>query len=180
MLADGLDLVRRVTGLPQPLARKWPVYVLMETDEPPDLPDDVDAAVDERLWDYRERHTEAISTLGVPHKLDVALPLSALASFLADLPAAVQPHRAFVFGHRAMGNLHVNVVGPADDDDTVDEAVLRLVASYGGSIAAEHGIGVAKVPWLSLTRSASELDLMRRVKQAFDPRGILNPGVLIP
>ena len=59
----------------------------------------------------------------------------------------------FVFGHLAMGNLHVNVVGPAPDDDTVDDAVLRLAAAHGGSIAAEHGIGVAKVRWLNLTRS---------------------------
>ena len=123
----------------------WPVYLLLETDEPPDLPDDVEAAVDPRLWAYRERHTEAISTLGVPHKLDVSLPLDRLRAFLTGLPEAVAPYDVFVFGHLAMGNLHVNVVGPAPDDDTVDETVLRLAAAHGGSIAAEHGIGVAKV-----------------------------------
>ncbi|MDQ1626177.1 MAG: hypothetical protein QOJ49_1675 [Actinomycetota bacterium] len=178
MLAAGVDLVRRVAGLPEPLSRRWPVYLLLETDEPPDLPEDADAAVDERLWAYRERHTEAIATLGVPHKLDVALPLTRVAEFLAALPAAVAPHDVHVFGHLAMGNLHVNVIGPALDDDTVDERVLRLAAGLGGSIAAEHGIGVAKTGWLGLTRGEAELDAMRRIKTALDPRGLLNPGVL--
>jgi FAD/FMN-containing dehydrogenase len=77
-----------------------------------------------------------------------------------------------------MGNLHVNVIGPALDDDTVDERVLRLAAGLGGSIAAEHGIGVAKTGWLGLTRGEAELDAMRRIKTALDPRGLLNPGVL--
>jgi FAD/FMN-containing dehydrogenase len=180
MLAAGVELVRRVAGLPQPLSRPWPVYLLIETDEPPDLRDDADAAVDPRLWAYRERHTEAISTLGVPHKLDVCLPLDRIGSFLDALPSAVAPYDAYVFGHLAMGNLHVNVLGPAPDDDRADEAVLRLAAGHGGSIAAEHGIGVAKVRWLELTRSAEEIDVMRRIKEALDPDGILNPGVLLP
>lgn len=180
MLAAGVELVRRVAGLPQPLPTAWPVYLLLETDEPPDLPDTVEAAVDPRLWAFRERHTEAISTLGVPHKLDVCLPLARLGAFLAGLPDAVAPYDVFVFGHLAMGNLHVNVVGPASDDDTVDEAVLRLAAGHGGSIAAEHGIGVAKVRWLPLTRSPAELDVMGRIKRAFDPEALLNPGVLLP
>jgi FAD/FMN-containing dehydrogenase len=58
--------------------------------------------------------------------------------------------------------------------------VLRLAASQGGSIAAEHGIGVAKVPWLGLTRSRAEIDVMTGIKRAFDPDGLLNPGVLLP
>ena len=63
-------------------------------------------------------------------------------------------------------------------DERVDEAVLELVAELGGSIGAEHGIGVAKARWLPLTRSGVELAAMRSVKRALDPRGILNPGVL--
>ena len=180
MLAAGIEVVRRVAGLAQPLPTAWPVYLLLETDEPPELPDTVEAAVDPRLWAYRERHTEAISTLGVPHKMDVCLPLDRLRAFLTGLPDAVAPYDVFVFGHLAMGNLHVNVVGPAPDDDTVDETVLRLAAAHGGSIAAEHGIGVAKVHLLALTRSPAEIDVMTRIKKAFDPDAVLNPGVLLP
>lgn len=180
MLAAGLDLVRRVAHLQQPLERSHPVYLLLETDELPDLPDDVDAAVDPALWAYRERHTEAIATLGVARKLDVSLPLRSLGAFVGELFGVVAPYPVYVFGHLAMGNLHVNVLGLADSDESVDERVLRLVAAYGGSIAAEHGIGVAKRDWLSLTRSATEIDLMRAIKASFDPRGLLNPGVMLP
>jgi FAD/FMN-containing dehydrogenase len=180
MFAAGLDLVRRVAGLSQPLEREHPVYLLLETDDLPDLPDDVDAAVDPALWAYRERHTEAIATMGVARKLDVSLPLRTLGTFVEELSAAVAPHEVHVFGHLAMGNLHVNVLGLDDADDSVDERVLTLVAAHGGSIAAEHGIGVAKREWLSLTRSATEIDLMRGIKASFDPHGLLNPGVMLP
>jgi FAD/FMN-containing dehydrogenase len=178
MLHDGVMLVCEITGLPRPLRGDHVAYLLLECAELPDLPDDLDAAVDQRLWDYRERHTEAISALGVPHKLDVSVPISRVPSFLADLPEAIGPHATFIFGHLADGNLHINVVGPDAADASVDEAVFRLVASYGGSISAEHGIGVAKVPWLGLSRSAAEVAVMRRIKQALDPAGLLNPGVL--
>jgi FAD/FMN-containing dehydrogenase len=60
----------------------------------------------------------------------------------------------------------------------VTDAVLRLVASYSGSISAEHGVGRAKVGWLELARSAAEIALMRTIKRAVDPAGMLNPGVL--
>ena len=83
-----------------------------------------------------------------------------------------------LWGHVGDGNLHVNVVGPPPDDESVDSAVLELVARHGGSISAEHGIGRAKVRWLHLSRSQPELAAMRAVKAALDPGGILNPGVL--
>jgi FAD/FMN-containing dehydrogenase len=183
MLASGLSLVRRVGGLAQPLEREHPVYLLLETDELPDLPDDIDAAVDPALWAYREQHTEAIATEAgargtVVHKLDVSVPLERLGAFVDALAAATTPYDVFVFGHIAMGNLHVNVLGATDDE--VDGRVLTLVAQHGGSIAAEHGIGIAKARWLPLTRSAAEIDLLRAVKAAFDPHGLLNPGVMLP
>jgi len=184
MLASGLELVRRVGGLPHPLEQEHPVYLLLELDAlPEDLPDDVDAAVDPGLWAYREQHTESIATLAgergaVVHKLDVCLPLARVGGFVDALAAATAPYDPFVFGHLAMGNLHVNVLAGADDD--VDAAVLELVAAHGGSIAAEHGVGIAKTRYLHLTRSAAEIDLLRAVKRGFDPHGLLNPGVMLP
>ncbi len=134
-----------------------------------------------RLWTYRERHTEAISALGVPHKLDVTLPQGRLAEFETAVRAVVERvapgSQLILFGHVGDGNLHVNVVGPPPEDETLDEAVLELVASMDGSISAEHGIGRAKVAWLHLSRSPQELAVMRALKAAVDPAGQLNPGV---
>jgi FAD/FMN-containing dehydrogenase len=199
---DGMDLVCAHANLVRPLAAPWPAYLLLECaafHNPGDAlyevladldwPETATAVATEpagqaRLWAYRERHTEAISGLGIPHKLDVTLPLAHLADFAlevrrvvaASAPGAV----VIIFGHVGDGNLHVNVIGPPPDDEQVDDAVLRLVSSLGGSISAEHGIGRAKVRWLPLSRSAEELVVMRSIKNAFDPAGMFNPGVLLP
>jgi FAD/FMN-containing dehydrogenase len=136
------------------------------------------------LWRLREAHTEAIATLGVVHKLDVSLPLARLAGFIDEVPgrvAAVDPAATtYLFGHLGDGNIHVNVAGAAPDDEGIDGAVFDLVASMGGSISAEHGIGTAKRSWLSLNRSPEELVLFRALKGACDPDAILNPRVLLP
>lgn len=149
-----------------------------------------DAATRHRLWQYREAHTESINAAGVPVKLDVALPLGKLEEAVGRLPEAVREvapdARTVLFGHVNEGNLHVNVLGVAEasgDDELaerVTDAVLRLVTSYGGSISAEHGIGRAKVGWLALARSQAEIEAMWRIKRAWDPDLILNPGVVLP
>ncbi|MFZ5870266.1 MAG: FAD-linked oxidase C-terminal domain-containing protein, partial [Actinomycetota bacterium] len=138
-------------------------------------------------WRYREAHTESINAEGVPVKLDVAVPVSRLAGFVDALPDVVQKAcpagHLVVFGHLGEGNLHVNVLGAAGNpaaEHAVEEAVLRLVAAEGGSISAEHGVGRAKVQYLALTRSTEEIAVMRAVKQALDPAGLLAPGVLLP
>jgi FAD/FMN-containing dehydrogenase len=200
LLDDGLDLVRRTAGLPPPLRTTAPVVVVLEAAAGllaalAAAPEVLDAAVASdvadaaRLWAYRERMTEAVAVLAVelgasPHKLDVSLPLRRLAPFLHALPDAVRRAdpgcTSHVWGHVGDGNLHVNVLGPAADDDRVDDAVLRLAAAHGGSIGAEHGIGRLKRPWLHLSRSPAELAAMRAVKQGLDPTGLLGPGVLLP
>ena len=102
------------------------------------------------MWGYRENYTAAINSVGVPHKLDVSLPLERMVSFAelvsVEVPNAVAGSRVILFGHAADGNLHVNVLGPEPDDERVAEVVFGLVAEHGGSISAEHGIGVAKAP----------------------------------
>jgi FAD/FMN-containing dehydrogenase len=85
-----------------------------------------------------------------------------------------------LFGHVGDGNIHVNVSGLAPDDDRVDESVLRMVGDFGGSISAEHGIGVAKKRWLGLSRSDAEVTAFRSIKGALDPDSVLNPNVLLP
>jgi FAD/FMN-containing dehydrogenase len=198
---DGLGLVRAYARLPAPLSRSFPAYLTVECaglDDPSEalfevlgelgLPEDATAVATDpggaaRLWAYRERHTEAVSTLGVPHKLDVTLPQARLAEFEAavrGVVAAAAPDSTLVlWGHAGDGNLHVNVVGPPADDETVDDAVLRLVARMGGSISAEHGIGRAKARWLALTRTDTERSAMRAIKAALDPHGLLNAGVIL-
>ena len=118
------------------------------------------------------------------HKLDVTLAASALAPFCNEVVVRVgearPAARVLLFGHVGDGNIHVNVVGPAADDEAVDDLVLGLVVERGGSISAEHGIGTLKKRWLARDRSAAEVAAMRAVKGALDPDGVLNPNVLLP
>ena len=199
--ADGLALVREQTGLPAPFADSHPAFVLAECAGRTDPSDELLAALEDSpavrdatvatdprgrhaLWAYRESHTEAINAAGVPVKLDVAVPLPTLAEAVDALPAAVAgaapSARTILFGHVNEGNLHVNVLDAVDAAEDVSDAVLKVVASYGGSISAEHGVGRAKRDWLHLSRSAEEIAMMRAIKDSLDPRGLLNPGVLLP
>jgi FAD/FMN-containing dehydrogenase len=199
-LDDGLSLVLDHLRAPAPVAERAPVYVLVEcaaTSDPTDelarglelagIDDAIvadDAVSRERLWRLREAHTEAIGAAGVPHKIDVGVPLDRLGEFLDRVPAMVTAAapgaRTFLFGHLGDGNVHVNVLGPADDDESVEEAVLRLVAACGGTVSAEHGIGRAKARWLSLVRAPAEIAAMAAVKRALDPGELLNPGAVLP
>jgi FAD/FMN-containing dehydrogenase len=118
----------------------------------------------------------------VPHKLDVAVPLAALPEFdrrVRELLATVAGAELYLYGHLGDGNVHVNLVGPDAEDESVDAAVLRLAAELGGTISAEHGVGIAKTQFLSLCRSEEEIEAMRRLKAALDPHGILAPGRIL-
>lgn len=203
VFAAGIDLVCAYAGLPAPMSTPWPAYLAVECGGPTGSAErQIDALAEVlgacpevratavahdvagcgRLRAYRELHAEAIAAEGIPHKLDVAVPLHRLSEFETAVRSRVREvaptARTFLFGHLGDGNLHVNVLGPAYDDYAVDDAVLVLAASMGGSISAEHGIGVAKRAALGLTRSPAEIEAMVAVKRALDPAGILNPGVL--
>ncbi len=140
------------------------------------------------LWALREGISESLSATGLPHKNDIALPIARLAGFCAELDglfAARYPGwEVCVFGHIGDGNLHVNVMKPEDLDKAdflakthdADHAMFALVKAHGGSISAEHGIGLLKKDFLGYTRSPAELAMLKAIKRALDPKGILNPG----
>ena len=142
-----------------------------------------------QLWRLREGITEALAPQ-LPYKHDVAVRVSAMPAFLADaqsLLAAEYPEFEVAwFGHIGDGNLHINVLKPAalaqeafvERCGAVTEHLAGLVARHGGTISAEHGIGLVKKPYLGCTRSDAEVAVMRAVRAALDPAGILNPGKL--
>ena len=189
----GMELAAELHGVSWPLAERHPVVTLLEVVDGGDASgltglDDADVVVgldateQARLWAFREGQGEAFSALGVCHKLDVSVPLPSLAACadeLREVVAAVPGIRTFgVFGHLADGNIHVEAFGPDADDPAVDQAVLGCVARYGGSISAEHGVGRAKARDLHLCRSDAEIAAMRALKAAWDPQGLMNPGVI--
>ncbi len=198
-LDEGMDLVLEHQRRSSPVSQRAPVYVLAECAARSDPTEELAAALEaagiedalvaddtagrEGLWRLREGHTEAINALGVPHKLDVGIPLSSLGRFLDEVPDVVadaaEGARTILFGHLGDGNVHVNVVGPDLDDERADDAVLELTLACGGTISAEHGVGVAKARWLERARGAGELAAMRAVKRALDPAGLLNPGAVL-
>ncbi len=143
------------------------------------------------LWKLREGISQAQVRAGKAIKHDIALPISSLASFVAQAELDVQaclPGAAIVnFGHLGDGNLHYNVLLPADTGyDTLKQrthdlnaVVHRLVTSYGGSISAEHGVGQLRRDELRIYKSPVEMELMLRIKQAMDPNQIMNPGKVL-
>jgi FAD/FMN-containing dehydrogenase len=140
------------------------------------------------LWALREGISESLSATGLPHKNDVALPIAALEAFTGELESVFAERypgwEICLFGHIGDGNIHVNVMKPDDIDvDTfrartapADRELFALVQKHRGSISAEHGVGLLKKAYLGYTRSADEVGVLRAIKGALDPLGILNPG----
>jgi FAD/FMN-containing dehydrogenase len=143
------------------------------------------------FWALRENHSEAQKREGPSIKHDISVSVSKIPAFMKEGLAAMKrvlPNcRPVPFGHVGDGNLHFNCQSPASWDkarfmiyaEPISTAVYDLVASYGGSISAEHGIGQLKVDELAHYRSAVELDTMRAIKRALDPLNIMNPGKII-
>ena len=136
----------------------------------------------------REGISESLAATGLPHKNDIALPIAALEAFCSELDSVFSSRypgwEICLFGHIGDGNLHVNVMKPDDLDKATflaktkeaDHAMFELVKKHGGSISAEHGVGLLKKPYLSYSRSPEELAVLRSLKRALDPNGTLNPG----
>lgn len=138
------------------------------------------------FWSLREDVEQCLHG-GIPVVFDVSLPIRAMESFVDTLcntlPTAIGDHRLWVYGHMGDGNLHVLVQVPAPDylakRHKIESLVYDGVRAGKGSVSAEHGIGLEKKPCLAISRNEAELDLMRVIKRALDPRCLLNPGKVL-
>ena len=145
----------------------------------------------ERLWSLRESISEAQKIEGFSIKHDISVPVSRIGEFLdradAALQAAYPGIRIVAFGHVGDGNLHYNQSKPEAGENAsfiasqaqVNEIVHDIVHELGGSISAEHGIGQLKREEILRYKSQVEMDMMRAIKRAFDPQGIMNPGKVL-
>lgn len=141
----------------------------------------------QNLWRLREDISETISRW-TPYKNDISVVVSRVPDFLEDIEALVNaayPDFEIIwYGHIGDGNLHLNILKPDElsieafqvQCSSVSRAVFEVVQSYGGSVSAEHGVGLLKKDYLDYSRSAAEIELMRHIKRGFDPAGIMNPG----
>lgn len=141
----------------------------------------------QEIWAIRENISETLSTEH-PYKNDVSVKISKVTEFLEQtdkLLKADYPNIEVVwFGHIGDGNMHINILKPADMDSEaflkqchkVDDKLFSIIESLGGSISAEHGVGLVKKDYLKYTRSEAEISLMKQIKTVFDPDGIMNPG----
>ena len=145
----------------------------------------------QEFWKLREVMPEAQKPEGGSIKHDVSVPVANVPAFLDEADAAVEAvipgARPVPFGHLGDGNMHYNVTQPAGADKEnylarwydMNAAVHAVVKKYGGSISAEHGIGVMKRKLLPDVKDPVALDLMRTLKRTLDPKGILNPGKVL-
>ena len=144
------------------------------------------------LWTVRENISEAQQLDGANIKHDIAVAVSSVPAFIDEvqplLHAAYPGVRPIVYGHLGDGNLHFNVSRPAGmstpdwqgETDRVNAIVLDVVARMQGSFSAEHGLGQLKNHEMALYKTPLEVEVMRRLKQALDPAGLMNPGKLLP
>lgn len=140
------------------------------------------------MWHLREEQSESQARAGASVKNDISVPVSATPQLIDEATQACKAFmpgiRVLPFGHLGDGNIHFNLVAPVDMDgptflahsETLMHAVNEVTRRLDGSFSAEHGIGRLKVDMLADWRGGAEIDLMRKIKDALDPQGVLNPG----
>lgn len=144
------------------------------------------------LWSLREMLPEANGKAGSVYKYDVSLPVAKMYSLVETMRAKLRkadllegdgkpegPIRAVTgYGHMGDGNLHINIVANKYSEEiekVIEPYIYQAVAENNGSISAEHGLGVMKAPYISYSKSDTSIELMRKMKHLFDPKGLLNP-----
>ena len=137
------------------------------------------------IWFARRNASPALSVYGSKKiNEDISVPRSKLPEALNKIYEIGKKYNLVVpcFGHAGDGNIHVNVMVDGSNEDEVKrgyaavEEIFKAVVEMGGTLSGEHGIGLSKAPFMKLAFSEAELNLFRRIKEAFDPNGILNPG----
>ena len=191
-----------------PISQEYPLYALIEsqganaTRDAERFAAALEAALEEGLivdaavaqsdgdrhafWSLRD-DVQQVMHGGAPVLFDVSLPIDAMEQFICELreklAAEIGEHKLWIFGHLGDGNLHIVVQVKTQDylllRARIEALVYAPLAAFRGSVSAEHGIGLEKKPYLTLSRSKSEIALMRTLKAALDPKGILNPGKIL-
>lgn len=197
------------TGLARPFESQAPFYALLEFEQDGDQLDTAMALFEQcleaelvsdgvvsqslsqaaNLWKLREDISETLWHYK-PYKNDISVKVSKMPDFILEVDALVaERYPSFEvvwYGHIGDGNLHLNILKPAElaleqfvaQCSSVSSEVSELVERYQGSISAEHGVGLLKKPYLKHSKSSEEIALMRAIRRSFDPKGILNPGKL--
>lgn len=206
---NAMERVTRAREAADPLSQPCAFYTLLEFDSEEDdkaleafeacleegwIEDGVVSQSSDQanaLWVLREGISESIAPQ-TPYKNDVSVRPSRMADFLEEAQRLVETaypeFEVCWYGHIGDGNLHLNILRPDSMDPqdfyatchAISPRIFDLVTRHRGSISAEHGVGLLKRDYLSYSRSATEIALMRRIKDQFDPKGILNPGKLFP
>ncbi len=143
----------------------------------------------EKIWEPRKNTSEALKALTKPvAREDLVVPKDKIPELIKRLKACVAKYNAnlFAFGHLGDGNIHADIAYAADTEknitentemiDTMRKEIYEITLSLGGTITAEHGIGLSKIPYLAMALSKTEIEIMKKIKKLFDPKNILNPG----
>jgi glycolate oxidase len=174
---DGLrEAVARESEIVREMCRKHGAIQLREA---------ADAAEADAIWEVRRKMSPAVARTGrIKLNHDIVVPRSRIPAMLAFLEELGSSSGFLIptFGHAGDGNLHVNVMLPDDDEETRKRGadtvrkIFEKAIDLGGTISGEHGVGYAKAPFFGLSATQPTIELMRRLKKALDPNGVLNPG----
>ena len=205
-----VDLVlKHIPMTREPFASPCPFYILIETNGSLKEHDDeklmlflekvmdqnkiVDGVVaqDEtqikQFWNLRESIPESCAKEGNNFKYDISIPLPHLYQLVTDMKERLEPTNQFRrivgFGHMGDGNVHLNIMAKERTkaiEKQIEPFIYERTQHYGGSISAEHGLGLMKAPYVGYSQPVSSIQLMKRIKTMFDPKGILNPYKYLP